>query len=89
MAVKYIKRHHDGDLSYKTRVSVVPNIHTYTDNYTNCTSHKYSCPICDSLGMHLSITPHTLNCSICGINLNWDYIINKGEMDDDESLYVG
>lgn len=32
---------------------------------------KYGCPVCESLGNRLGITPGTKNCPLCNVNLYW------------------
>ena len=54
------------DKSYTTRVHVKPVRHDYGDNY-----YKYSCPVCDSLGLRMQILPGADHCMCCGVNLSW------------------
>lgn len=54
-------------MSYQARVRVVPIRRDYGDGY-----YKYSCPVCDSLGLNFSLTHGSDHCFCCGVNLCWD-----------------
>ena len=53
--------------SYQAHVRVAPIKRDYGDQY-----YKYSCPICDSLGLRFSLSNGSDNCFCCGVNLYWD-----------------
>lgn len=56
-----------GQKSYQTHVRVAPIQHDYGDGY-----YKYSCPICESLGVRLQLTYGEDQCPCCGVNIYWD-----------------
>lgn len=58
------------DKIYKTRIKAIPIEHHYEENGEE-PYIKYSCPICDNLGIKHQVHPWEDNCSICGINLDW------------------
>lgn len=58
-----------GEKSYQSRVKLHPVKHDYGDGY-----FKYSCPICESLGLHHSLSLREDTCFCCGVNLDWDEI---------------
>lgn len=58
-----------GEKSYQYHARIVPIVRNYGDGY-----RKYSCPICDSLGLKFSLPRGSDNCSCCGVNLYWEDI---------------
>jgi hypothetical protein len=58
---------HMADKSYQCHVSVLPVKHDYGDGH-----YKYSCPICESLGLRFQLTRGADQCFCCGVNLYWD-----------------
>lgn len=55
-----------GEKSYQTRVRVAPIQHDYVDGY-----NKYTCPICESLGVRMQLTYGEDQCPCCGANIYW------------------
>ena len=47
-------------------VKVKPITHDYGEGY-----YKYSCPICEQLGLRFSFGKGTPKCPCCGIKLGW------------------
>lgn len=65
------------DKIYKTRIKAIPIEHHYEEDGEN-SYIKYSCPICESLRIKHQIQPWEDNCKICGINLDWSGINERG-----------
>lgn len=64
---------YNSDKICKTKIKAIPIAHHYEENGENAYI-KYSCPICNSLGVKHQVHPLEDNCKICGINLDWSEI---------------
>ena len=61
------------DKIYKTKIKAIPIAHHYEKDGEN-PYIKYSCPVCEGLGIKHQVHPLEDNCKICGINLDWSEI---------------
>lgn len=59
------------ELCYKRLVHVKPVPHYY--GVGEKASIEYTCPVCDAFNNRHSIHEGEKNCSLCGINLKWDF----------------
>lgn len=65
----YVK---DEEITCKKHVKVKPIAHHYENNNEK-PYIKYSCPICEALGNKHSVPTGADNCTLCGVNLAWDF----------------